>query len=182
MERWALDLKNEALAQGRFEDLNQKYFFQRENWCRAIYTKDASGFRSCIDIDNNHLARVSSSRFTIQNKGKFLSILESSSWSPGWQSQVSPVFEEIVNSGEYELEVNSEYLQSYRKSRDRSHRLMNLKPILISLLVANHVVSALDAAWAAGQNNKNLYASKKWDSHFGWGFNGEVAWQLSYHF
>ena len=71
-------------------------------------------------------------------------------YASGWDDAGSITPADIAASN-----VSSRFLE-YSKMRGKANDFYNVASTMASLLVANHVLSALDAAWAAWQHNNNL--------------------------
>jgi hypothetical protein len=71
-------------------------------------------------------------------------------FASGWDDAGSITPEDIVASN-----VSQRFLD-YSKMRGKANDFFNVASTMASLVVANHVLSALDAAWAAWQHNNNL--------------------------
>jgi hypothetical protein len=71
-------------------------------------------------------------------------------YASGWDDAGSITPADIVASN-----VSPRFLE-YSKMRGKANDFYNVASTMASLVVANHVLSALDAAWAAWQHNNNL--------------------------
>jgi hypothetical protein len=71
-------------------------------------------------------------------------------FAPGWDSEIEMTPTDIINSN-----VSSQFL-SYRDMRGNANSLYAVASTATYVLVANHVLSALEAAWSAALNNRNL--------------------------
>ena len=71
-------------------------------------------------------------------------------FAPGWDSEINMTPADIVNSN-----VSSQFLD-YRNMRGNANRLYAIASTATYVLVANHVFSALEAAWSAAVDNSNL--------------------------
>ena len=71
-------------------------------------------------------------------------------FAPGWDSEVDMMPSDVVVSN-----VSSQFL-SYRDMRGHANSLYAVASTATYILVANHVLSALEAAWSAAVNNSNL--------------------------
>ena len=136
-EDWATEMRIEASAQGTLEDLNASQFYDRENWCRALLGNSNSQVNQCLDFSTNHAKLVGSSSFSPDSKDKYYNFLESDRFQEGWSSP--------------------EQRQKFLDQREKAQELSDLQPTLFTFLVLNHIVSALDAAWAASSHNDGLY-------------------------
>ncbi len=74
-------------------------------------------------------------------------------FAPGWDSEINMLPSDIVVSN-----VSSQFLD-YRNMRGNANSLYAIASTASYILVANHVFSALEAAWSAAMNNKNLKMS-----------------------
>lgn len=71
-------------------------------------------------------------------------------FAPGWDSEINMTPADIVASN-----VSSQFL-NYRNMRGNANSLYAIASTATYVLVANHVFSALEAAWSATANNKAL--------------------------
>jgi hypothetical protein len=71
-------------------------------------------------------------------------------FASGWDDAGYITPQDIVTSN-----VSPRFLE-YSKMRGKANDFYNVASTMASLVVANHVLSALDAAWAAWQHNNNL--------------------------
>ena len=71
-------------------------------------------------------------------------------FASGWDDAGYITPADVVTSN-----VSPRFLE-YSKMRGKANDLYNVASTMASLVVANHVLSALDAAWAAWQHNNNL--------------------------
>jgi hypothetical protein len=71
-------------------------------------------------------------------------------FASGWDDGGYITPEDVVTSN-----VSQRFLD-YSKMRGKANDFYNVASTMASLVVANHVLSALDAAWAAWQHNNNL--------------------------
>jgi hypothetical protein len=71
-------------------------------------------------------------------------------FASGWDDAGYITPADIVTSN-----VSSRFLE-YSKMRGKANDFYNIASTMASLVVANHLLSALDAAWAAWQHNNNL--------------------------
>jgi len=79
-------------------------------------------------------------------------------FSKGWDSQ-----DPILHPEEYarnHLEGNSQFF-SYGEMFNKADKYYKVADALISVIVVNHILSALDAAWTASRYNRALHASVK---------------------
>ncbi len=73
-------------------------------------------------------------------------------FAPGWDSEIN-ITPDDINS--LPPNVSSQFL-SYRNMRGNANSLYAIASTASYILVANHVFSALEAAWSAATHNKNL--------------------------
>ena len=71
-------------------------------------------------------------------------------FAPGWDSEINMTPTDIINSN-----VSSQFLH-YRDMRGNANSLYSVASTATYVLVANHVLSALEAAWSAALDNRNL--------------------------
>ena len=173
------DLRNSLDDSDEEAKFVERYLASRESYCKSIYG-NASTNRCYIEgeemtSDINHVNHVNG-KFSLYNSGSYYSNIASSAYVLGWDEVADETPVSALNLSKNAETValgTSANLKIYRGMRNKANDYADLQAWFFGGLILNHLVSAVDAAWAAHAHNKVLYEEElSWFDrlHFEGGF------------
>lgn len=173
------DLRNSLDDSDEEAKFVERYLASRESYCKSIYGK-ASTNRCYIEGeeltgDNNHVNHVNG-KFSLYNSGSYYSNIASSAYVLGWDDIADETPVSALNLSKDSETVplgTSANMKIYRGMRNKANDYADMQAWFFGGLILNHLVSAVDAAWAAHAHNKVLYEEElSWFDrlHFEGGF------------
>lgn len=173
------DLRNSLDDSDEEAKFVERYLASRESYCKSIYGK-ASTNRCYIEgeeltSDINHVNHVNG-KFSLYNSGSYYSNIASSAYVLGWDDIADETPVSALNLSKNSETVplgTSANLKIYRGMRNKANDYADMQAWFFGGLILNHLVSAVDAAWAAHAHNKVLYEEElSWFDrlHFEGGF------------
>lgn len=173
------DLRNSLDDSDEEAKFVERYLASRESYCKSIYGK-ASTNRCYIEgeeltSDNNHVNHVNG-KFSLYNSGSYYSNIASSAYVLGWDDIADETPVSALNLSKDSETVplgTSANMKIYRGMRNKANDYADMQAWFFGGLILNHLVSAVDAAWAAHAHNKVLYEEElSWFDrlHFEGGF------------
>ena len=173
------DLRNSLDDSDEEAKFVERYLASRESYCKSIYG-NASTNRCYIEgeemtSDINHVNHVNG-KFSLYNSGSYYSNIASSAYVLGWDDVADETPVSALNLSKNAETValgTSANLKIYRGMRNKANDYADLQAWFFGGLILNHLVSAVDAAWAAHAHNKVLYEEElSWFDrlHFEGGF------------
>ncbi len=157
------DLRNSLDDSDEEAKFVERYLASRESYCKSIYGK-ASTNRCYIEgeeltSDINHVNHVNG-KFSLYNSGSYYSNIASSAYVLGWDDIADETPVSALNLSKNSETVplgTSANLKIYRGMRNKANDYADMQAWFFGGLILNHLVSAVDAAWAAHAHNKVLY-------------------------
>lgn len=126
----------------------------RERFCEAIYgVEQANAINSCSSLKSNP------SYGGLENVADFESLallLEDENYVLGWRDAETNPNSLRLDEPTYVSLGTSEQLAQYRRIRQEARNYSDLEPLFIAGVLVNHIVSAVDAAWAAHSHNQSM--------------------------
>lgn len=164
-------------------NFNNRYLNSRESFCQAVYGADyANSNSNCSSISSN--PNYPSDWDRIEDFESLALLLEDDDYVLGWDDAQVQSQNLKLDTATYVALGTSEDLSIYRNIRSQAKDYADMAPLFITGVLVNHVVSAIDAAWAAHSYNqshvqKNLswYHKVRFNSAWGPTVDQGVQWQ-----
>lgn len=169
---------------GLDSNFNNRYINgSRESFCKAVYGADYVNSNSnCSSISSN--PNYPSDWGRIEDFESLALLLEDDDYVLGWDDAQVQSQNLELDTATYVALGTSEDLSIYRNIRSQAKDYADMAPLFITGVLVNHVVSAIDAAWAAHSYNqshvqKNLswYHKVRFNSAWGPTVDQGVQWQ-----
>lgn len=174
------DLRNSLDDSDEESKFVERYLSSRESYCKSIYGNAATN--NCyaegkeLTGDQNHIAHIRGDDFSLYNSGSYYSNIASSAYVLGWNDVTDETPVSALNLSKNSETVPlgiSQNMKIYRGMRSKANDYADMQAWFFGGIILNHLVSALDAAWAAHSHNKVLYEEElSWYDrlHFEGGF------------
>ena len=181
-----LNQLSDETEESRFET---RYMSSREDFCKAIYgNANASGCYTKGKLFTNDKAHTD--RFSVTNPSNLgteiknqknfhdmssvYQLISERTYVLGWDDVDSVALGQNLHLEEASVESivplgKSKNLSKYRDMRDKANDYADLQIWFFGGIILNHLVSAVDAAFAANAHNKDLYSE-------------DVSWYDRLHF
>ena len=156
-ENWSSDFQTFAQENNTSDFFESNINQSRGTWCRSIYGSEVAGVEDCLSRSSSHTQYIQNVNLKIENKEAYYKLISNETWVAGWSDAKANSFTAITDSKNSNDIGESKKQNEFKDARDDASFYASLRPWLISGLIFNHILSAIDAAYSADTNNQKLY-------------------------